>query len=283
MRVSEYWSRPRHTIINYWSSKIDRELLPINTVLLVSGILAIWQFGSLFFDANQFPNILELISAMFEVVNGTGNFQFWDNVPQTISRIVLSVIIAMMIGVPFGVSMGLYNDFEDFLLLYLLIFLAMPAIIWAFLGVLWFGLSSYFVPILAGVLSLLPYVIVNSWKGVEDVDSRLLEMADVFDLSKFAVWRNVLFPHLLPYLFSTTRMVFSIGWRVMLIIEVFGAGSGLGYVLNGMFQAQRNDLLLAWSIPVIAFIVLIERLLKRYEETKFDWRIDDDEGPEVVR
>ena len=76
-------------------------------------------------------------------------------------------------------------------------------------------------------------------------------------------------------------MVFAIGWRVMLIIEVFGAGSGLGYVINAMFQAQRNDLLLAWAIPVIAVIVILERLLKRYEDRAFDWR--DDNGLEVTR
>ena len=276
----KYWSQ-EGTIERILPSNLDQTRIPVNTILLVTGILVVWQGISLFYASHQFPNILELGAALMEVFDGSGMYTFTGSVPITIARIILSVVFAMLIGVPFGIAMGLYTTFEDFLLFYLLIFLAIPAIMWAFLGVIWFGLSAYLVPVLAGMLTLLPYVIVNTWKGTQDVDADLLEMTTVFGLSTIAVWRHVLIPHLLPYLFSTSRMVFAIGWRVMLIIEVFGAGSGLGYVINAMFQAQRNDLLLAWAIPVIAVIVILERLLKRYEDRAFDWR--DDNGLEVTR
>lgn len=262
-------------------SNFDRTRIPTNTILLVTAILGVWQVVSLFYASHQFPGVLELSAALVEVFDGTGRHTFSDSVPITLVRIVLSVVFAMLIGVPFGIAMGLYRTLEDFLLFYLLIFLAIPAIMWAFLGVISFGLSVYLVPVLAGMLTLLPYVIVNTWKGTQDVDAGLLEMATVFGLSSTDVWRHVLIPHLLPYFFSTGRMVFAIGWRVMLIIEVFGAGSGLGYVLNSMFQAQRNDLLLAWTIPVVVFIVVLERLLKRYEDRTFEWR--DENGLEVTR
>jgi len=280
MKGRKYWSQ-QGTIGKILPSNLDQTRLPVNTILLVTGILVVWQAISLFYASHQFPNILELGAALIEVFDGSGMYTFTGSVPITIARIILSVVFAMLIGVPFGIAMGLYTTFEDFLLFYLLIFLAIPAIMWAFLGVIWFGLSPYLVPVLAGMLTLLPYVIVNTWKGTQDVDADLLEMATVFGLSTVAVWRHVLIPHLLPYLFSTSRMVFAIGWRVMLIIEVFGAGSGLGYVINAMFQAQRNDLLLAWAIPVVAVIVVLERLLKRYEDRAFDWR--DENGLEVTR
>lgn len=280
MKGRKYWSQ-QETIGKILPSNLDQTRIPVNTILLVTGILAVWQGISLFYASHQFPNVLELGAALIEVFDGSGMYTFTGSVPITIARIILSVLFAMLIGVPFGIAMGLYTTFEDFLLFYLLIFLAIPAIMWAFLGVIWFGLSAYLVPVLAGMLTLLPYVIVNTWKGTQDVDADLLEMSTVFGLSTIAVWRHVLIPHLLPYLFSTSRMVFAIGWRVMLIIEVFGAGSGLGYVINAMFQAQRNDLLLAWAIPVIAVIVVLERLLKRYEDRAFDWR--DENGLEVTR
>ena len=280
MKGKKYWSQ-QGTIQRILQSNLDQTRIPVNTILLVTGILVVWQAISLFYASHQFPNILELGAALMEVFDGSGMYTFTGSVPITIARIILSVVFAMLIGVPFGIAMGLYTTFEDFLLFYLLIFLAIPAIMWAFLGVIWFGLSPYLVPVLAGMLTLLPYVIVNTWKGTQDVDADLLEMATVFGLGTVAVWRHVLIPHLLPYLFSTSRMVFAIGWRVMLIIEVFGAGNGLGYVINAMFQAQRNDLLLAWAIPVVAVIVVLERLLKRYEDRAFDWR--DENGLEVTR
>jgi len=251
------------------------------TMVLVALILGIWQLVSFGFDSHVFPGLLEIGAALGVILSGGARYTFLGNVPVTIVRIVGSVVISMLVGVPLGIAIGVRDEIEDFTMLYLLVLLAVPVIIWSFLAIIWFGRSTYFLPLFAGVAALLPYVMINTWKGVEDVDKQLVEMATVFDASRRSIWRRVYLPHLKPYLFSTTRMVVSVAWRVMLIIEVFGTGSGLGYVLNGYFISQRNDMLVAWSLPVMVLVFGLERLLKRVEARSFEYR-DQDEPDQVT-
>ena len=250
--------------------------IPVNgTIVLFAGLLVLWQVVSLSYSASQFPGFIELIDAMGEIYNSEAQYKFWEHVPITIFRIFLAVAISMLIGVPIGIAMGANSDSLGFFRFYLLVLLTVPSVMWAFLGVTWFGLTEYLVPLFATVLALLPYVMINIWKGTEAVDKKLIEMGTVFDFSSLAVWRQIYIPHLMPYLFSTTRMVFSLSWRIVITVELFGTQAGLGFVINGYYLSQQNDMLLAWSIPVFLLMFGLERLIQRIETQKLGWRDSD--------
>jgi len=244
------------------------------TLILVAAILLVWQGISTVTTSTQFPGLLELGGAIYVVLSGTGEYSFLQHVPLTLARIALSVVPALVIGIPVGVFMGRSDVIENYFSVYVLLLLAIPALVWAFLGALWFGLTTYAVPVFVGVLILLPYSIINAWEGTKDLDANLVEMAEVFEADHWAVWRNVLIPHLLPYIFSTMRTVVAVAWKIMLVAEIFGTQSGLGYVVNAYFLLQQNDMILAWSIPVMVVIFGFDRLLHRIERRKFAWRDD---------
>lgn len=246
---------------------------PINgTVGIFVALLVAWQIISLFYHATAFPSLLEVGEALGTIFNGTARYTFWEHVPITVARIFMSVAFAMMIGVPIGIVMGSNSDTTEFFRFFLLIVLVVPSVMWAFVTVTWFGVTTYLVPVSATVLALLPYVIINIWKGTESVDSTLLEMGQVFEISKTSIWYNIYYPHLLPFLFSTTRMLFSLGWRIMLVAELFGAQSGMGFIINGYFLSSENNMMLAWSIPIFLLMFSLERGLQRIEKRKFAWR-----------
>ncbi len=250
--------------------------LPVNgTVLLFAGLLLLWQIVSLSYSASQFPGLMELADSMGQIYNGEAQYEFAKHVPITVFRIVVAAGISILLGVPFGIAMGANSDTLGFFKFYLLVLLTVPSVMWAFLGVTWFGLTEYLVPLFATVLALLPYVIINVWKGTEAIDQNLLEMAEVFEFSRLTVWRKIYIPHLTPYLFSTTRMVFSLSWRIMLAVEIFGSQAGLGFVVNGYYLSQQNDMLLAWSIPVFLLMFGLERVIQRVERHRLQWRDSD--------
>ena len=242
------------------------------TVVLVAAILLAWQGISAVTTSTQFPGLVELAGAIYVVLSGTGEYSFLQHVPLTLVRIAMSVVPALVIGIPIGVLMGRSDILENYFSVYVLLLLAIPALVWAFLGALWFGLTTYAVPVFVGVLILLPYSIINAWEGTKDLDANLVEMAEVFEADRRAVWRNVLIPHLMPYIFSTTRTVVAVAWKIMLVAEIFGTQSGLGYVVNAYFLLQQNDMILAWSMPVMVVIFGFDRLLHRIERQKFAWR-----------
>lgn len=226
-------------------------------------------FGSLV-PASTFPNLTELMGAFYAQAIGQGEFSMLEHTSATFVRIILTFVIAVPLGMAIGIAMGLSRFAETALSPHIAFSLAFPSIVWAYLGVLWFGLTTHFVPVFVGVLITLPYVIINSWEGTKALDPSLLEMARSYEASKFLILREILIPHLSSYIFTLTRITLTVAWKIMLVAEIFGAQTGLGFVINEIFIRQRNDLLLVWTIPALVLIFLLERGLRRVEQ-RYEW------------
>lgn len=234
--------------------------------------LGVWQFVSLSFEPNVFPGLGYLATSIVEVVTSSGEFNFLDNVVPSLIRIGLGFTLSMAIGVTLGISMGIYPLFEDYLTAPVMAIMTFPAVVWAFMGVLWFGITDYLVHVMVITIVVAPYVTVNVWKGAESVDHELVEMAATFDATRASQWRHIHIPHLQPFLFSSARQAFALSWKISLVAEVFGATSGVGYIVDYYFQTLRADMIIAWAVPVMLLMFLGERLFKRLEERSFAWR-----------
>lgn len=267
-----------------YSINIDNTILskirPSTAGIITSIILVflLWEVAASFAPYYVFPNIIEVLGALHTVFASIEGYNPLVQYSITAQRILLSFVISMVIGVPLGVGMGLSTRIKDFLSVYVLILLAFPSVVVAFVGALWFGLTTYLVPVFVGVIICIPYAIINTWEGTADLDSDLMEMATAFDAGKVQVWKEIIIPHLLPYLFATMRIVLAVAWKIMLVAEIFGSQSGVGFVINEWFVDQRNDMIIAWSLPMMVGVLALERGLKHYEKRKFAWRPDTTAG-----
>ncbi|WP_052367809.1 ABC transporter permease [Haloferax sp. ATB1] len=250
------------------------------SVVAILLFFGIWQFVSLSFDPTVFPGLGQLFENIVTVVMNSDQFEFVGNVVPTLVRIALGFLISMSIGTILGVSMGIYKPVEEYLTAPVMAIMTFPAVVWAFMGILWFGITDYTVHILVIALVVTPYVAVNIWKGAESVDHELVEMADTFDASRIQEWQHIHIPHLLPFLFSSARLAFALSWKIALVAEVFGATSGVGYVVSYYFQTLRADMIIAWAVPVMVLMYGVERGFKRLEDRSFAWRPELEEEVE---
>lgn len=235
-------------------------------------VLVGWQLLSLAFNPNQFPGLGLLAENLYEVVSGSGRYSPVENYGITLARILLGFAAAMIVGTTVGILMGT-NDFLDkYLTTPVMIFMAFPALIWAFLGVLWFGLTTYLVPAFTIFMIVTPYVIVNVWEGAKDIEAELVEMATAYDASTTQLWQEVYLPHLRPYIFATTRIAFSLSWKISLVAEIFGTTSGVGHIVDYYYQNFQADMIIAWALPIMILMFGIERLLRAYERRLYAWR-----------
>jgi NitT/TauT family transport system permease protein len=143
--------------------------------------------------------------------------------------------------------------------------------------VLWFGLSQT-APIFTIVLVVFPYAAMNVWAGTKAVEKDLTHMATVYKANRSLMLRKVLIPQLMPYIFSSLRISLSLSWKIALVAEAFGAGSGVGQQLIYWFQDTRVDMMLAWGVSFMVVMVLIDLLVFRtWARWTFAWR------PEIAR
>ena len=247
--------------------RAGKNLLP-SLVTFGLGIL-VWQVISLFFLPVVLPGPVELLDRMVVIYGDPASYAV---IGRTLSRIFEGFVASMLVGTTLGLLMGIKRGVETFFDSWVMVLLTVPAVCWAFLSVLWFGISDV-VPILTIVLIVFPFVVMNVWEGTKAVEKDLVGMAEVFKANRSLVLRKVITPQLMPYLFSSLRIALSLSWKIVLVAEAFGTGNGVGQELINWFQDARVDMMLAWGVSFMVVMVLIDVVIFRlWERRVFVWR-----------
>jgi NitT/TauT family transport system permease protein len=153
-----------------------------------------------------------------------------------------------------------------------LIGLTVPGLVWALLAVIWFGLAQSG-PVLAVALSAAPAIVLNVYAGARAVDPGLIEMAHVFRFDRRTRLTRLWLPALVPFLLSGARLGLSLAWKVIVLVEMFGASDGVGYQLNTAFSNQDVARVLAWTILFgVAMAILEYAVLRTIERRVTRWR-----------
>ena len=229
----------------------------------------VWEAVSLLFLPVVFPGPVELLERVIELYSHPASYRV---VGQSLVRIFEGFIVAVLAGTAFGVLMGLKRNVEVFFDSWIMVLLTVPSVCWAFLSVLWFGISDI-APVLTIVLIVFPFVVLNMWEGAKALERHLTEMGRVYKADRSLMLRKVLIPQLMPYLFSSLRIALALSWKIALVAEAFGAGSGVGQELINQFQETRVDMMLAWGVSFMLVMVLIDTLVFRpWARRVFAWR-----------
>ena len=83
-------------------------------------------------------------------------------------------------------------------------------------------------------------------------------MAHVFRAPLSSVMRDVVLPQLMPFCLAGARLGFALGWKVVVLSEMFGLSSGVGYMINRSFSAYSMDDVLAWTVGFTAVMFAFE-------------------------
>jgi len=148
----------------------------------------------------------------------------------------------------------------------------MPALAWALYASLVFGFGSTG-PIVVVVLAGIPFVIVNVREGVRSTPKDLFDMARSFKVPQRRVTRSVLIPSLMPFMFAAMRYAFSIGWKGLVIVEVFGGQDGAGWTIKFYYDAHQAHGVVAYAMFFVIFAILIEKFVfEKMSKRVFKWR-----------
>ena len=255
--------------------KTDRLKLPPTLARALPALLTIvvcivaWKIVSLFFLPIFFPGPAVLIERMAVIYGDPASYVI---IGETLARIFEGFAVSMLIGTALGLLMGLRRNIEIFFDSWIMVLLTFPAVCWAFLTVLWFGLSQA-AAIVTIVLIVFPFVAMNIWAGTKAIEKDLVEMSRVYRADRRLMLRKVLIPQLMPYIFSSLRISLSLSWKIALVAEAFGASRGVGQKLVNWFQETRVDMMLAWGVSFMILMVFIDLVVFRpWARHAFRWR-----------
>jgi ABC-type nitrate/sulfonate/bicarbonate transport system permease component len=238
-------------------------------------LLVVWQLLSLYEE--RFPPPADVFGFLWIEVTGGSHGgivrgEFLEHFAATLPRFSLGIAISVALGILSGVVIGGSRIAEALLKDTLLMLVALPAIIWAFLTQMWLGLGDPAV-VITTFLSAFPFVAVNVVQGIQAVPRDLRRMSGAFHVSSYRRLRHLLLPAVMGYLFAGFRFAVIIGWNAVLLGEWFSSSEGVGYRSRYWYDANRYKGFVAWVLLFVGFIVLLDRLvLVRLQRRAFRWR-----------
>jgi ABC-type nitrate/sulfonate/bicarbonate transport system permease component len=190
----------------------------------------------------------------------------------TLYRFFVGVALATVVGVMIGVAMGLSSLSRAFFESPVLVALSIPAIIWSFLTVMWFGFGDLS-PIVTTFLTAVPFVVVNVAQGVRGVSRDLRDMSSTYEVPLARRVKDLVLPAVTGYVAAGIRFAVIIGWNGVLLAEWYGGDGGVGYRARFWYDANRYGGFAAWVVLFVGFIVILDRLvLERAIRHAFRWR-----------
>lgn len=175
----------------------------------------------------------------------------------TFARMALGFLLALVIALPVGIATALSKTAERFFEPGIILGLTVPGLVWALLCVIWFGVSLVS-PVVAVALGVLPSLVISVQHGVRSLGLELAQMILVFRLPFMVVLRKVWLPLLFSFIISGCRVGFSIAWKVIVLVEIFGMSNGVGYQLNSQFSTQNVEGVIALTLAFWFAMLLVE-------------------------
>jgi NitT/TauT family transport system permease protein len=232
-------------------------------------LVSAWQLMAMLAHNILVPTVPAVLAKLVGIV---ADGSFAGQLGITVLRVTLGFLAALVIAVPLGILMGRSPTARRFFEPAVLLGLTIPGLVWALLCVIWFGVGLAN-PVAAVALSATPALMLTIHQGTRAVDAELLEMAHVYRFSRSVRLRKLWLPALVPALFAGARLGLSLGWKVIVLVEIFGESSGVGYQLNNAFGAQDVAGVLAWTMLFgLVMAVLEYGVLRGLERRLHRWR-----------
>lgn len=175
------------------------------------------------------------------------------------------------LGLVLGLATGLYRPAQLLLDTPLQMLRAVPALALVPLVIVWFGLGETAKLFIVSVTVLFP-VYLNTFHGVRSVDPQLLEMARVYGVRGFALYREVVLPGALPSMLVGLRFGLGLSWLVLIVAESIGAKEGLGYVAVNAREFMQMDVLVLTIVLWAAMGKLTDVAARALEAKLLPWQ-----------
>lgn len=196
---------------------------------------------------------------------------FLTDIGMTAWRVFGGFAMATVVAVPLGIAMGAYKPIEALFEPFVSFARYLPASAFVPLLILWAGIGEMqklLVIFIGSVFQLILMIAVI----VAGTRKDLVEAAYTLGARQNGILRRVILPSAAPEIAETLRLVLGWAWTYVIVAELIGASSGIGYmIINAQSLMATGQMI--FGIIVIGVIGLITDLaFRRLNLRLFAWR-----------
>lgn len=238
-------------------------------LLSLIAIFTVWEISVLVFSPELLPSpYAVLVNLYYQWQSADLGF----HILETLRRVSIAFLLAMLMGSILGLVMGHSRKIDLWLDGLLTIALNVPALVTIILCFIWFGLNE-FSAILAVIINKTPNVAVTLREGARAIDQNLMAVARAYHLPPARTLFRVYLPQLYPYFFAAARSGLALVWKIVLVVELLGCSTGVGFQLATFFQFFDITSILAYTVAFAAIVYSVESVVLRpWEQRLSRWR-----------
>ncbi len=245
-------------------SRARRDLFAM--IVVVAALFVAMEIASRFVPDYVMPSPLVVLKSLAEAMRSD-----LSHVWITLARLLAAVSFSMVVGILLGVIMGTFAGVRPFLRALIIIDTGIPALSWMLIAVFWFKNAEARIFFIL-TLILVPFYALNVYDGMRALSKDLVDMIESFRPSRLQVLRYLVAPHIVPYVFLTTRSVIGYAIRMAIFAELVASAVGIGSRMSLAQSTFHIDQVLAWTIFLVVLNLVVQAAVELLEKWLLKWR-----------
>jgi len=238
----------------------------VPTIVVSAALVAAIQIASWFVPPYIIPSPAAILQATWHILTDD-----LGHVGITALRLFIAVAFAITTGVLIGIVMGTQPRVRPYLRSLVIIDTGIPALSWMLVAIFWFKDPEIRIFFILSVI-LIPFYALNVYDGIRALPKELIDMVESFRPSRWHVMRFLIGPHIVPYVFLTTKSVIGYAIRMVIFAELVASAVGIGARMNLAQSTFRIDTIFAWTLLLVIFNLTLQALVAALENVVLRYR-----------
>lgn len=222
-RVTRDWRR-RGTALMAWAARPCRQVLALGLFFLAWHLLTAYEV-TLYARFSNVPGPLAVLAEIQKLVTMP---VFYTHILTSLERIYLGFSIAAGLGIVCGLLIGWYRPVADMLYPILELLRPIPAVAWVPLAIMLWPTERSSIVYITGLGAFFP-IVLNTIHGVEGIDKMLVRAATSLGATRWAIFRDVVFPGAMPSIVTGLSVGMGVSWICLISAEMVAGQYGIGY------------------------------------------------------
>lgn len=239
------------------NKKLEKIIFPVITFAI---LILIWNWMSGLFPPDLLPKPLAVLLSFGELKNS-----LIEHISVSLFRFLGAYLAAALLAIPLGLIFGRYARlwlaFEPLAH----IIRPISPVAWLPLMVLWFGIGNLPTMVIIFIAAFFP-ILLTTISAVRNVDPVYLKVARNFNSGEFDLMKKVIVPAAFPNITVGLHIALGTGWVFLVVGEMLGVQSGLGYLIIDGRNSLRYDMVIASMLMIGIIGLLFDRLVTLFEK-----------------
>lgn len=233
----------------------------------VTIVLLLWEQLGDHVDAALFTKPSLIAVAAVDMI---GSGELWSFLAPSLVVLAVGLTLASAIGIVTGLLLARFWIVDVALGVYITFLYSIPSVALVPLIVLWAGYENTAKIVILFMFAFFPMAI-NTYQGVKNVDSTLLEVGRAFRCSERQLWINIVLPGALPFIVTGLRLAVGRGLIGMVLADLYTAISGIGYLIVRTASTFQVDRMFVPIVTLGLLGVTLTALLRILERRVAPW------------